>query len=98
MIVDTVSLDFQAAVSIVVLGLNGRTLEIEAVIDTGFNGDLTLSGDIIAELALPLIGHRRIFLADGSQQFADVYESLVEQDGQAVIAQVDMAGTKPLIG
>ena len=98
MIIGTVSPDFQATVRVIVLGMNGRAMELEAVIDTGFNGDLTLPGDTIAELSLPLIGHRRIFLADGSQQFADVYEALVDWDGQTMIAQVDMANTKPLIG
>ena len=59
---------------------------------------MTLPSDTITEFALPLIGRRPVILTDGSQQLADVYEALVERDRQAIIAQVDVADTEPLVG
>jgi clan AA aspartic protease len=70
--------------------------EIEAVVDTGFNGSLTLSPPLIATLDLPFLG--RVILADGSESLFDVHEATVIWDGQPRRVAVGAADTEPLIG
>ena len=48
---------------------------MEAVIDTGFTGFLTLSARLIASLALRFAGATRAALADGSEMDTDVFEA-----------------------
>ena len=43
----------EAVVRLPVQGARGREQAIEAVLDTGFNGYLTLPPELIAELGLP---------------------------------------------
>lgn len=98
MITGIVSADLQAIVRIAVLGANGHLSEFEAVIDTGFNGDLTLPSAAIVELGIPFIGNRQVALADGSRQLVDVYAATVRLNGDEMSAQVDVADTEPLVG
>jgi clan AA aspartic protease len=70
--------------------------EIEAVVDTGFNGFLTLPPPLIATLDLPFLG--RVILADGSESLFDVHEATVIWDGQPRRVAVGAADTEPLIG
>ena len=46
----------EAAIALTVRGPAGRTLNIEAIIDTGFGGFLTLPPVLVAELGLSLEG------------------------------------------
>lgn len=49
------------------------TFPIESVIDTGYNGQLTLPESVITNLGLPFAGHRRGLLADGSISILSVF-------------------------
>ena len=42
----------EATIRLTVRGTDGREQEVEAILDTGFNGSLTLPADIIAALGL----------------------------------------------
>ena len=44
---------YEPVVSLAVQGPSGQSRDIEAVVDTGFNGFLTLPTELVAELALP---------------------------------------------
>jgi clan AA aspartic protease len=66
MISGVVTANGEAVVRLEVLGPDGDQ-EIEAVMDTGFNGSLTLPSHMVAALELPLVGDRQATLADGSQ-------------------------------
>ncbi|MDP9479560.1 MAG: hypothetical protein M3R38_28485 [Actinomycetota bacterium] len=50
---------------------------IEAVIDTGFTGYLTLPADVAASLGLSERGSERFILADGSEAVLPVYRGRV---------------------
>jgi predicted aspartyl protease len=52
-------------VTIIVHGARGE-LTLDAVIDTGFDGDLCLPVPVAIELGLELYGAQRVQLADGS--------------------------------
>lgn len=61
-----VTAEREALVRLVVLGSEdpGTSAEIEAVLDTGFTGHLTLPPEVIEELGLPLLGSRNSVLAE----------------------------------
>lgn len=56
MIEGVVNAAYEAVVTLILHGPGGRTREIEAVIDTGYNGFLTLPAALVAELRLPFLG------------------------------------------
>ncbi len=72
--------------------------EIEAVIDTGFNGYLTLPPDLIARLSLPFRRSGRAVLGDGSEVTFDIHEAVILWDGRPRRIAVDVADTEPLLG
>lgn len=98
MISGAVSASLEATVRLLVRGSGGQEQEIDAVIDTGFNGFLTLPPLQIAALALSRLGRGRAILADGSEDVFDIYEATVMWDGQPLQVEVDAADTDPLIG
>ena len=60
-----------------------RSRSFDAVIDTGFNGGLTLLPDWIDELRLPQVGEEPLALADGRQMVTRVYCAYAILDGSA---------------
>ena len=69
-----------------------------SVIDTGFDGSLSLPSAIVVQLGLPWRQRGRALLADGSESVFDIYEAIVDWDGEARRIAVDEAETVPLIG
>jgi clan AA aspartic protease len=98
MITGMVSLYREALVRVTVRGPGGQEQEIEAVIDTGFDGSLTLPLAHIVSLGLPWRRRGRALLADGSESLFDIYEATVVWDGTPRRVAVDAADTDPLIG
>ena len=88
----------EAVVSLVVRGPDGHEQGVEAVIDTGFTGQITLPTELITELGLPFLGQSRAVLGDGSEILYDVFEVSVIWDGGARLVNVDAAETEPLLG
>jgi clan AA aspartic protease len=56
---------------------------VEAVIDTGFTGFLTLPAMLVTQLGLPFAGTTRATLSDGRKVAIDVYEATVLWDGHS---------------
>ena len=98
MIIGIVQSSLEALISIAVIGPDRQHHVIEAVIDTGYNGFLTLPYEIIALLELPWTDLHRVTLADGSSQICDVYEGGVVWDNQTNLIEIEAAETQPLIG
>ena len=82
MITGRVNKHYEAIVRLVVRGPQGQAEEIEAIIDTGFSGWLSLPTATIAQLGLPFRRRGRAFLADGSESIFDIYEGTVVWNGQ----------------
>ena len=98
MISGAVNDNLEATIYLVVRGAGGREQEIEAVIDTGFNGFLTLSPALVRQLGLPHIGQSRVLLATGREELLDLYEVTLLWDGQWRTVETDAADTDALVG
>lgn len=85
-------------IRLTIRGFRGRQQEIEAVVDTGYTGWLTLSRDLIAMLNLPWQTFGRGILADGSVRVFDVYQAKVVWDGSLRRVFVDEIEATPLVG
>ena len=98
MITGAVNADREAVIRLVVRGPGGQEEEREAVIDTGFNGFLTLPPAVITALGLTRIGRGRAILANGSEELFEIYEATVLWDGQPRSVEADAADTDILVG
>jgi clan AA aspartic protease len=98
MITGSVTVAREAVISFTVRGPNGQEHEIEAVIDTGFDGSLTLPSALITALGLPWRRRGRALLADGNESVFDIYEATVLWDGTARRVSVDEVDVMPLVG
>lgn len=88
----------EAIIRLTVRGSAGQEVEIEAVVDTGFNGSLTLPRALITMLDLAWRRRGRAILADGSESIFDIHEAIILWNGQARRVAVDAADTEPLVG
>ena len=86
------------ATILVVVRNNDKLKSINAVIDTGFTGFLSLPNDIITELVLPWSYRDRGTLGDGSEVLFDIYDAVAIWDGKSKEIEVNSAETDPLIG
>ena len=98
MITGKVTSNREAVIELEVVGSNRRKEKVEAVIDTGFNGYLTLLSDLINRLKLHLAGNRRATLGDGNVVVLDVYLAKVLWHGQEQDVLVLQADGGPLVG
>jgi clan AA aspartic protease len=98
MITGVVTASLQAIIRLTVRGPEGQEREVEAVIDTGFDGTLTLPPALIAALGLAWHRRGRALLADGSESLFDIYEATVVWDGEPRRIAVDEADIDPLVG
>ena len=98
MISGVVTDDRQAVIHLIVRGPAGQEQEIEAIIDTGFDGCLSLPPSVIVLLGLSWRERGRALLADGSESIFDIYEGTALWDGQFRRIPVHEAETIPLVG
>ncbi|MEH1784735.1 MAG: clan AA aspartic protease [Nostoc sp.] len=88
----------QARMSVIILPPEGSGVEIECVIDTGFEGFLTLPPSVIAALGLPYLININANLANNSTVETDVYlATVIWNSVERNIAALAM-GRRPLIG
>ena len=97
MITGSINGDREAVLPIAVYGAI-RTQKFEAVIDTGFNGYLTLSNAEIAGLNLSFHSQTMVMLGDGSTIDLREFEAVLDWNGQARDVLVLEAEGGPLIG
>ncbi|MBW4621586.1 MAG: clan AA aspartic protease [Cyanosarcina radialis HA8281-LM2] len=98
MIIGNVNSRREAIIQFPVLGENNRRQEIEAIVDTGYTGFLTLPSAIITTLGLMWYMQEEGLLGDGSICLFDVYEVSVIWDGQVKLIEVYESETDPLVG
>jgi clan AA aspartic protease len=98
MITGTVNADYEAVIRLRVQGPTGPAHEVDAIIDTGFNGFLTLPPALVIALRLIRRSRGRALLANGSEELFDIYGVTVLWDGQQRYVEADAVDTTPLVG
>lgn len=71
---------------------------VECVIDTGFEGFLTLPQTVVTDLNLPFLAPIRANLADNSRISTNVYLATIVWNGRDREVPVLAMGRRPLIG
>ena len=98
MIEGSVNAAYEAVVTLSLQGSDGRTRDIEAVIDTGYTGTLTLPTGVVADLGLSFSHMGWAFLANDDVVSFDVHNVTVLWDGQPRHVKADATGSTPLVG
>lgn len=98
MITGVVNADYEAVIRLRLQGPMGQEREVDAIIDTGFNGFLTLSPALVTALGLTRLSRGRVILANGREELFDIYGVTVLWDGQPRYVEADAVDTTPLVG
>ena len=98
MIQGVVNAAYEAVVSLALRGAEGRPQDIDAVVDTGYTGFLTLPPQLVAELGLPFAYVGRAYLANDDQVEFNVHSVTLLWDGEPLDIEADATGSTPLVG
>jgi clan AA aspartic protease len=98
MIAGVVNANLEATLRLTLRGPSGQTRRVNAVIDTGFDGWLSLPPAVITHLGLSWQRRGRAVLADGNASVFDIYAGGVLWDGRMLAIPIDEADTIPLVG
>jgi clan AA aspartic protease len=93
-----VNAELEATIRINVRAGIGQDRSFAAIVDTGFNGALTLPALAIAELELAWRSQATVTLADGGEIDTDLYLAIVDWEGTERSILVEAAETEPLVG
>ena len=98
MIQGEVNAAYEAVVTLPLQDPEGRTRDVEAVVDTGYSGFLTLPPGLVDELRLPFAYMGQALLANDAEVDFDVHYVTVLWDGQPRDIEADATGSTPLVG
>lgn len=76
----------------------GQQITIEFVVDTGYEGALTLPAQVVATLNLPFYQRISANLADDSSRNVDVHRATILWHDQTLNVAVLAMGQRPLLG
>jgi len=88
----------EAIIRIAVRGTGAREETVDAIIDTGFDGFLTLPASFVSDLALQFAGATKAALGDGSEVSLDAFEAVVAWDNDERSVVTLATGGAPLVG
>jgi clan AA aspartic protease len=88
----------EAIITVQVRDPRGQSRDVQATIDTGFSGYLTLSPALIAALQLPYDRTEVYTLGDSRSVAIDLYSATVAWDGQDRAVFVLATGRGALVG
>lgn len=98
MIHGLVNVSLEATIRLHVVGPNGPGQEVTAIIDTGYNGVLSLPLSTVTALALQPSASRMVTLGDASQRVFDFYTAYIHWEGQVQRIRVLCREGSPLVG
>jgi clan AA aspartic protease len=98
MITGIVNADFEPIIPLSVCDSDGKVYTQDAIVDTGFNGWLSLPPALIVQLNLSWKRRGRAILGDGSECVFNVYEAVLVWDGNFLTIPIDEADSEPLVG
>ena len=93
-----ISVAGEAVLLLTIHGKAGRRFEFHTVIDTGYNGQVSLPPQVIHDLGLGWIREDLGTLADGSRTRFDVYRATLFWLGRPRLIRVDAMDSPPTIG
>jgi clan AA aspartic protease len=88
----------QARISLFICSPESSYVEIECVVDTGFEGFLTLPPAVVGDLNLPYLININANLADNSTVKTDVHAATILWNGVERNIAVLAMGYRPLVG
>jgi len=98
MIPRTVNARLEILIRIPILNAAAQEQEVEAILDTGFTGSLTLPPVLITNLGLSWRSRANAVLANGIVEQFDISAATVLWDGKPRQILVDATDTAPLLG
>src|SRR5262245_60207120 len=98
MITGVVNSRHEIEIRLPVRDTQGRVQVVDAILDTGFNGSLTLPPALIVKLQLPWRSRGRAYLANGTSEQFDIYVATVIWDGLPRSILVQEIDAQPLLG
>ena len=98
MIHGVVNANLEATIQLRVISPNGLQHEITAIIDTGYNGALSLPYATVITLALMPSASRMVTLGDASQRVLDFYTANIHWGGRVRRIRVLCVEGSPLVG
>lgn len=93
-----VNANLEAVVTLFLRGPEGQVQQVDAAIDTGFNGYLALPSMLVTDLELPIVGDGEAVLADGKEVSFSVYGVTALWDGLPRYVETGAVGDEPLVG
>ena len=97
MIIGRITNNQEAIIELEIVGLHRRE-EIKVAIDTGFDGHLTLPGDLINRIGFRRAGRRYAILGDGNIVALELYRAKVLWHGEEREVPVLRTDGGPLVG
>ena len=88
----------EAVLKLAIIGNRSQKIAVDAVVDTGFNGDLILPIELVLGLELIPQGYQKATLGDGTISQFRVYAGTVIWDGSRKAVEVNAATSGVLIG
>lgn len=98
MITGVVNARHEVVIDLPVRDATGQQQAVEVMIDTGFDGSLTLPPATIADLGLIWRSRSRAVLADGNVEYFDIYIATIVWDGKLRPVLVQAVDNVPLLG
>ena len=98
MIRGTVFPNRQALIAVALLDTAGQFQSFEFILDTGFDGDLSLPAQTIQTLVAVRLSPSIIELADGSRTTAHTWEATALWDGERRTVSIMESEGEPLLG
>ena len=98
MIEGTVNGILEAVVTLVVSGTAERSSRVDALIDTGYGGDIMLPTDVVRDLGLVRVGGTRLVLANGKEESFRTYMATVDWSGNKRGVAVHAGNAVALVG
>jgi clan AA aspartic protease len=88
----------EAMIRLVVGDTRDRRLVIDALIDTGVTGFLTLPKSMVTQFGLSAYSREEGTLGDGSRRIFDIYSGVVIWEDQSIPIDINGSEATPLVG
>jgi len=98
MITGMVNARYEMAITLSVRNSAGQEQEVEAILDSGFTGSLTLPPSLIAKLGLPWRSRSSVVLANGNVEELDIHAATIVWDATPRAILIQAVDNVPLIG